>query len=180
MVLGGFLSCWYGSALPKPRNLNSIRGRFIHSAKDLFKNTGAFIHEWTPFLLVASYFVFSTCMYTFCTEQLISIFWFLYLTTNFYIAGSTVLEAVMSLTPTRDARKAVRKVQDNDWVFPTPDDALLFLDLVIVRNREVVYHNKSKSSNIHRSHIFPMNRTSSWIVSTTPWTRSNIRLTDFE
>ena len=177
MIAGEFLTCWYGSALPKPRNHNSTYGWLVHSANDLFRNTGNFVHEWTPFLLVSSYFVFSTCMYTFCTEQLISIFWFIYLTTNFYIAGSTVLEAVMSLTPTRDARKAVRKVQNNGWVFPTPDDALLFLDLVIVRNH--VVHN-DKSLDKHRSRIFPTSRTSSWIVSTTPWTRSSIQLTDFE
>ena len=68
----------------------------------------------------------------FCTEQLISIFWFIYLTTNFYIAGSTVLEALMSLTPTRDAWKAAEKVQEKGWVFPTPDDDVLLLDLLIV------------------------------------------------
>ena len=69
----------------------------------------------------------------FCTEELISIFWFIYLTTNFYIAGSTVAEALMSIKPTREAWKAVEKVQQKGWVFPTPDDDLLLLDLLIVR-----------------------------------------------
>ena len=55
-----------------------------------FSKTEAFIKEWTPFLLVSSYFIFSTCLYMLCNGQLVSIFWFIYLVTNFYIAGSTV------------------------------------------------------------------------------------------
>ena len=97
-----------------------------------FRRVEAFIQEWTPFLLVSSYFVFSTCLYMICNGNLISIFWFIYLTTNFYIAGSTVVEAIMSITPCRDARRALRKVQDNQWKFPTPDDDLPVLDLVFV------------------------------------------------
>ena len=132
MAAGSVLSCWYGSGISKPRNIISARARAFNAVSDSTKNLGGFIHEWTPFLLIASYFVFSTCLYMFCTEELISIFWFIYLTTNFYIAGSTVAEALMSIKPTRDARKAVQSVQDKGWVFPTPDDELLLLDLLIV------------------------------------------------
>ncbi|KAI9839456.1 MAG: hypothetical protein M1819_002081 [Sarea resinae] len=92
----------------------------------------AFIQEWTPFLLVASYFVFSTCIYMVCTARLISIFWFIYLSTNFYIAGTTVTEAFISIEPCRDARKVVERLAEKNWVFPTPDDQCLILDLVIV------------------------------------------------
>jgi hypothetical protein len=55
-----------------------------------FTKTEVFIKEWTPFLLVSSYFIFSTCLYMLCNGELVSIFWFIYLVTNFYIAGSTV------------------------------------------------------------------------------------------
>lgn len=123
---------WHGSTVSRPRRIINARSRFFNNASDFIKNVGGFIHEWTPFLLVMSYFVFSTCLYMFCTEQLISVFWFIYLTTNFYIAGSTVLEALMSLAPTRDAWKAAEKVEEKGWVFPTPDDDLLVLDLLIV------------------------------------------------
>ena len=92
----------------------------------------SFIQEWTPFLLVASYFVFSTCFYMICSGEIISIFWFIYLMTNFYIAGSTVIEAVMSITPCRDGRRALRKVEENQWTFPTPERFLPILDLVTV------------------------------------------------
>ena len=91
-----------------------------------------FINEWTPFVLTASYFIFSTCLYMICTPELITIFWFFYLISNFYIAGSTVAEAVMSMTPSREARKALEKVAANNWIFPTPDDSVLILDIIIV------------------------------------------------
>ena len=99
---------------------------------DALHRTQSFVKEWRPFCLVSSYFMFSTCLYMICDPHLIAIFWFIYLTTNFYIAGSTVVEAVMSITPCKEARKALRKVQQKDWVFPTSDDDLLVLDLVIV------------------------------------------------
>lgn len=91
-----------------------------------------FVNVWTPFTLVASYFIFSTCLYMICSPELITIFWFIYLISNFYIAGSTVVEAVMSLAPSREARQAVEKVQKNNWRFPTPDEDLLIMDLLIV------------------------------------------------
>ena len=50
----------------------------------------AFVKDWTPCLLVCSYFIFSTCLYMLCNGELISIFWFIYLVSNFYIAASTV------------------------------------------------------------------------------------------
>ena len=53
------------------------------------KRVEIFVKDWTPFTLVASYFIFSTCLYMLCDGELISIFWFIYLITNFYIAGST-------------------------------------------------------------------------------------------
>lgn len=43
-----------------------------------------------------------------------------------------VMEAICSLKPNRIARKALQDVEQNNWKFPTPDDQLLILDLVIV------------------------------------------------
>ncbi|KAF2644162.1 N-acetylglucosaminyltransferas-like protein [Massarina eburnea CBS 473.64] len=101
-------------------------------AKDALENTSAFISEWTPFGLVASYFIFSTCLYMYCNDNLIAIFWFIYMCTNFYIAGATVLEAFMSITPFRESRKIVAQAEEKGWLFPTPHDQLLILDLLIV------------------------------------------------
>ncbi|OCK77231.1 glycosyltransferase family 2 protein [Lepidopterella palustris CBS 459.81] len=99
---------------------------------DALERASNFITDWTPFGLVASYYVFSTSLYIFCSDGLIAIFWFIYMTTNFYIAGATVLEAFMSITPCREARKIVTQAEEKGWNFPTPDDQLLILDLLIV------------------------------------------------
>ena len=92
----------------------------------------AFINEWTPFLLVTTYVVVSFCIYCVCSESFVAVFWFIYMTANFYIAGSTVIEAFVALTPIREARRAVMKAEQNRWVFPTPDAKLPVIDLVIV------------------------------------------------
>jgi cellulose synthase/poly-beta-1,6-N-acetylglucosamine synthase-like glycosyltransferase len=128
-----------------------------------------FIQEWTPCLLVVSYFIFSTCIYMIVTPELILIFWFIYLTTNFYIAGATVVEAFMSLTPIREARKAVRKVAENNWIFPTPDDKLLILDIIIV-----AYLPNEKDIIMDRMHwalekiVFPKGKIRINVVYNTP------------
>ena len=62
----------------------------------------------------------------------------MYLSTNSYIAASTVLESLLSLTPCKDARRAVQIMQNRHWSFPTPDHDLLCLDLLIVRFRRNV------------------------------------------
>lgn len=36
------------------------------------------LSEWTPLLLVLSYFVFSVCIYLVCSEGFIAVFWFIY------------------------------------------------------------------------------------------------------
>lgn len=117
----------YTAEIPPPQDKSQISKPW-----EAVASVEAFIKEWTPFTLVASYFVFSTCLYMICDGELISIFWFIYLTTNFYIAGSTVIEAIMSIAPCRDARRALRRIQENDWTFPTPEQHLPILDLVTV------------------------------------------------
>lgn len=141
--------------------------------RDAVASGEAFIKVWTPFMLVASYFVFSTCLYALCDGELISIFWFIYLATNFYIAGSTVIEAVMSMSPCRDARRALRKIQENDWTFPTPESQLPILDLVTVAylpNEKVCEPSHAEDVGLTESL-----RTSSWTESDTPSMRSSIR-----
>jgi len=102
------------------------------TAGDTLLLVSNFIHARTPFFLVCSYFVFSTAIYMICSDTLVGIFWFIYMATNFYIAGSTVVEAAFSILPRADARLAVRDLEEKGWIFPTPDDALDTLDIVIV------------------------------------------------
>ena len=76
-------------------------------------------------------------------------FWFLYLITNFYIAGSAAFEALMSVRPYRDARVALRSVQENNWTFPTSSQDLVFLDLLIVST----YMLAISSMHTHGAHM---------------------------
>lgn len=133
MTVKSSRSCSYGSPSSQIRFLSHRLLDFRHVGfYVLIKGAIGFTDEWTPFLLVASYFVFSVCLYCFCTQSLIEFFWFAYLTTNFYIAGSTVIEAWMGLAPVRDARKAAHKLEESGWKFPTPDAEIPVLDLIIV------------------------------------------------
>ncbi|KAI9642476.1 hypothetical protein NHQ30_009281 [Ciborinia camelliae] len=102
------------------------------SIRNSFGRCSNFIHEWTPFLLVSSYFVSSIFAYMLFPAKLQEVFWFVYNFTNFIIAASTALEAFMSMEPCREARLAVAKAAGKGWKFPTPDDELLILDIVIV------------------------------------------------
>ncbi|EMD91058.1 glycosyltransferase family 2 protein [Bipolaris maydis ATCC 48331] len=102
------------------------------SPSQVIGQSSSWISEWTPFGLVVSYYIFSVCMYMYCSDSLIAIFWFIYMCTNFYIAGTTVLEAFFSITPCREAREVVTQAQDRKWHFPTPDSKLPILDLLIV------------------------------------------------
>jgi cellulose synthase/poly-beta-1,6-N-acetylglucosamine synthase-like glycosyltransferase len=102
------------------------------TAPNRLAKASSFISEWTPFGLVASYYVFSVCLYMYCSNGLIAIFWFIYMCTNFYIAGTTVLEAFFSITPCREARAIVTQAQEKSWLFPTAHNKLPILDLIIV------------------------------------------------
>ena len=112
----------------RPSIIREIASEIHHA----FDWTGELIQEWTPFLLVASYFIFSTCFYMICPPELTKIFWFVYLLANSYIAGATVVEAFKSIGPLGDSRKTLEKVVAKNWVFPTPDSELGTLDIVIV------------------------------------------------
>ncbi|KAK6604168.1 hypothetical protein H4I95_06071 [Botrytis cinerea] len=102
------------------------------SIRNAFGRCSNFIHEWTPFLLVSSYFVSSIFAYMLFPTKLLEVFWFIYNFTNFIIAASTALEAFMSMEPSREARLTVTKAAEKGWKFATPDDDLLIVDIVIV------------------------------------------------
>ncbi|ESZ93886.1 glycosyltransferase family 2 protein [Sclerotinia borealis F-4128] len=110
----------------KPKTSTSL------GIRNNFGRCSNFIHEWTPCLLVNSYFVSSIFAYMLFPTKLLEVFWFIYNFTNFIIAASTALEAFISMEPSREARVAVTKAAEKGWKFPTPDDELLILDMVIV------------------------------------------------
>jgi hypothetical protein len=63
---------------------------------EIVEKISSFISDWTPFCLVVSYYIASTSIYMYCSDGLIAIFWFIFMCTNFYIAGMTVLEGMLS------------------------------------------------------------------------------------
>lgn len=97
-----------------------------------FTTTSDGIQDWTPFVLVFSYFAFSICIYMVATSGIMKVFWFVYLMTNTYIAASTVIEAIFSVGRMHEAKVARAKVEKKNWTFPTPDADMKNLDICIV------------------------------------------------
>jgi cellulose synthase/poly-beta-1,6-N-acetylglucosamine synthase-like glycosyltransferase len=72
-----------------------------------------------------------------CSAKMIEVFWYVYMLTNTYVSMVTVLEAVLSISATREARNRVTKIAANDFKsgslpWPTPDSQLPLIDLIIV------------------------------------------------
>jgi len=116
-----------------PQGFAALRRRFAHTSK----RASAFMWEWTPFLLVSSYFVSSICIYTVCSQKLIEVFWYVYMITNMYISMTTVLESILSIKPCRDARRRVSLAAKTGFKsgtppWPTADQDLPIIDLLIV------------------------------------------------
>lgn len=72
-----------------------------------------------------------------CTEKLIEVFWYVYMLTNMYVSFTTVVEAILSMSFTRDARARVTKMAALDfkpgsgpWL--TNDHQLPIIDLIFV------------------------------------------------
>jgi cellulose synthase/poly-beta-1,6-N-acetylglucosamine synthase-like glycosyltransferase len=101
--------------------------------------------------------------------RLTEVFWFIYNFTNFLIAAGTALEAFMSLAPNREARKAVSKVAEKDWTFPTPAEKLPIIDIVIV-----AYLPNEKDIIVNRIHyaveeiVYPKDKIGINVVYNTP------------
>lgn len=100
--------------------------------QNLIAQASAWLFDWTPFVLVSTYYIASTAVYTSATEGTIKVFYFFYMAVNFYIAACTVIEAFLGISPLRESRKAADEVDQNNNQFPTPDDELPIIDLVIV------------------------------------------------
>lgn len=119
----------------RPTRMQGLKRSFRRVARDIkwaFAMTSEGVQDWTPFIMVFCYFVFSVCIYMVATQGVMKVFWFVYLMTNTYIASATVIEALMSVGAFHDAKKAVSKVQKKGWTFPTPDDQIGKLDIIIV------------------------------------------------
>ncbi|TVY83844.1 putative glycosyltransferase [Lachnellula suecica] len=119
----------------RPSRIQQIRSSFARACKDIswaLTTASDGVQDWTPFVLVVCYFVFSVCIYMVAPSRVMKVFWFFYLMTNTYIASATVIEALMSIGPYHTAKKAAAKVAAKNWVFPTSDTDIQKLDIIIV------------------------------------------------
>jgi hypothetical protein len=116
---------------PQITTSSSLR-RLSMGIQDLISRLSEWLFDWTPFVLVLTYYIASTAIYTSATEGTIKIFYFIYMAVNFYIAMCTVIEAFLGISPLRESRKAAIEVDQNNNQFPTPDDKLPIIDIVIV------------------------------------------------
>lgn len=52
--------------------------------------------------------------------------------TNFYVAASAAVEAFLGVSPVREARRRAIKLEENGGNFPSPDEDIPIIDLLIV------------------------------------------------
>ena len=116
-----------GSAFSPPSRFRML----LHRWASTTSNLSNLLFDWTPFILVLTYYAASTTLYVSASEQTIKVFYFFYMSVNFYIAGCTVVEAFLGVSPIRDARAAAIRVQDSG-LFPSSDDMMPIMDIVIV------------------------------------------------
>ena len=110
---------------------SSLR-RLSMGIQDLIARLSAWLFDWTQFVLVSTYYIASTAAYTSATEGTIKVFYFVYMAVNFYIAMCTVIEAFLGISPLRESRKIAIEFDQNNNQFPTPDEKLPIIDIVIV------------------------------------------------
>lgn len=119
----------------KPTRLEGLKSSLRRVCKDIkwgLVTASEGIQDWTPFVMVFCYFVFSVSVYMLATSAVMKVFWFIYLMTNTYIASATVVEALMSVGAFHKAKQTVSKVEEKGWIFPTPDADIGKLDIIIV------------------------------------------------
>ena len=106
--------------------------RITSATKAASHKFSEWVIDWTPFTLFVAYYATSTAIFCFCPAEYIKIFYFFFMITNFYIAICAVVEAFLGVSPVREARAAAIKAENSGWKFPTPDDQLPVIDLLIV------------------------------------------------
>ena len=67
-----------------------------------------------------------------CSSRAIEVFYFFYMIVNLYIALNTAIESFLGISPVRNARKAAEEVDQNGGIFPSAEEQLPTMDLVMV------------------------------------------------
>lgn len=134
------------------------------------------ILDWTPFVLVVTYFIVTTAIFVLCNEGTIKVFYFFYMATNFYIAAACVIESFLGLTPVRDARKAAIAVEGCGQ-FPSDLNGkakdLPIIDVVIVAYlpNEKVSHSMEQGFTLSMCELLSEERCTLTLIRTSFETR---------
>lgn len=110
----------------------STVGRLISALREAIVRCSDFLVDWTPFALVIAYYAVSTAVYVLCPAKYMKIIYYFFMCTNFYVAAIAVVEAFLGMSPVREARAASIRVQESDYKWPSSDEALPIMDIVIV------------------------------------------------
>ncbi|RFU24792.1 hypothetical protein B7463_g11548, partial [Scytalidium lignicola] len=103
------------------------------------------IQDWTPFIMVLCYFVFSVSVYMVATSGVMKVFWFIYLMTNTYIASTTVLEALMSVGAFHEARQSPRSRRKVAYL---PNEQDIIMDHIHYLLEKIVYPRDKLCINV--------------------------------
>ena len=128
---GGF-STSLGSSGYNETSTEPLSRRALRLVRDYWLALSNWLIEWTPLMLVACYWVVCTAIFVMCSSQAIEVFYFFYMIVNLYIALCAAIESFLGMSPVRNARKAAIKVDANGGKFPTPEDKLPIMDMVMV------------------------------------------------
>lgn len=113
------------------RQARARRSRAQEGIKYGLLRASAWLEEWTPWTMLVCYFGFSIFFYVTLPRSATKVFWYFYLFLAFIVSTMVTIEASHCITPSKDARRAVRRLRETGQ-FPTPDEKLPTLDLVIV------------------------------------------------
>lgn len=129
----------------------------------------AWIEEWTPWTMLVCYFAFSIFFYVSLPRSATKVFWYFYLSLAFLVSTMVTIEASHCITPSKDARRAVRRLRETGH-FPTPDEKLPTLDLVIVaylpNEKDII---KKQIRYALREIVYPKEKITVNVVYNTPY-----------
>lgn len=135
-----------------PTSITNISSQIARAIRSGTSALSDWILDWTPFVLVVTYFIVTTAIFVLCNEGTIKVFYFFYMATNFYIAATCVIESFLGLTPVRDARKAAIAVQECQQ-FPSDLNGKV-KDLPII-NIVIVAYLPNEKVSLHRGYHDP-------------------------
>ncbi|WPH03547.1 Hypothetical protein R9X50_00642700 [Acrodontium crateriforme] len=121
------LSSPNGSMKPAPLWKRGLRSMIYH-----WLAFSDWLIEWTPFVLVVSYWIVCTAIFVMCNTTAIAVFYYFYMIMNLYVAVLAAIESFLSMTPMRNAAKLADKVDANGGKFSSSDDDLPTMDMVMV------------------------------------------------